>query len=158
MAAALISASASLPGLEIREARSEKDFSLTLPLLEDLASGDPELTPRGMIKSFHLAIDHGYRHFCAAFGNGDVVGVAGLYPTYNPTFSAPGFELSNLVVRKDLRGRGIGKALIAYCEAFAQENGAGFLRLFVHPGNDDAVRLYLNRGYKYGSSLMWKAL
>lgn len=142
----------------IREARSDEDFVLTIPLLEDLSAGDPDLTPDIMKKSFCQALEHGYRHFFALSEGGDVIGVVGLYPTYNPTFFAPGFELGNLVVRADLRGRGVGTALINHCEAFARENGAGFVRIFVHPGNDDAVRLYLGGGYKYGSNLMWKAL
>jgi ribosomal protein S18 acetylase RimI-like enzyme len=56
-------------------------------------------------------------------------------------------EISNLHVRPDLRGRGIGSALIAAAEQRAREHGWRRAALGVEVGNVDAARLYARLGY-----------
>ena len=55
--------------------------------------------------------------------------------------------LANLVVSSDRRRRGVGRSLMAECEAVACEWGFEEMLLKVEPGNADAVRLYRDCGY-----------
>jgi GNAT superfamily N-acetyltransferase len=55
--------------------------------------------------------------------------------------------LADLAVSPALRGRGIGRRLIAACEAFARDRGAQWLRITVLAANEDAVRLYRSAGF-----------
>ena len=55
--------------------------------------------------------------------------------------------LANLVVSSDRRRRGLGRSLMAECEAVACEWGFEEMLLKVEPGNADAVRLYRDCGY-----------
>jgi ribosomal protein S18 acetylase RimI-like enzyme len=56
-------------------------------------------------------------------------------------------EISNLGVRADLRGQGIGSALLAAAEQRAEARGVPCVALSVADDNPDAVRLYRRRGY-----------
>ena len=55
--------------------------------------------------------------------------------------------LANLVVSSDRRRRGVGRSLMAECEAVACEWGFEEMLLKVEPSNVDAVRLYRDFGY-----------
>jgi ribosomal protein S18 acetylase RimI-like enzyme len=56
-------------------------------------------------------------------------------------------EISNVGVRPDLRGQGIGTALLAAAEQRAQARGVPRVALGVGEDNPDAGRLYRRRGY-----------
>lgn len=56
-------------------------------------------------------------------------------------------EVSNLGVRPDLRGQGIGGALLSAAEQLADARGVPRIALAVADDNPDAARLYLRRGY-----------
>jgi ribosomal protein S18 acetylase RimI-like enzyme len=55
--------------------------------------------------------------------------------------------VSDLVVLEALRGRGIGRALLAEAERHARARGAAVLRLDVMIGNAAARRFYENAGF-----------
>ena len=61
--------------------------------------------------------------------------------------------LANLVVSSDRRRRGLGRSLMAECEAVACEWGFDEMLLKVEPGNADAVRLYRGCGYTEAGEL-----
>jgi ribosomal protein S18 acetylase RimI-like enzyme len=52
-----------------------------------------------------------------------------------------------MVVAKDLRGQGIGAALLQACIQWARDQGAPALILHVFPHNDAAIRLYQRHGF-----------
>jgi len=56
--------------------------------------------------------------------------------------------LTELYLRPDARGRGLGGAVLACAERFAREHAAGALHLMVRPENTAAVRLYRGAGYE----------
>jgi ribosomal protein S18 acetylase RimI-like enzyme len=52
-----------------------------------------------------------------------------------------------MVVARDLRGQGIGAALLQSCIRWARDQGAPALTLHVFPHNDAAIRLYQRHGF-----------
>jgi GNAT superfamily N-acetyltransferase len=66
----------------------------------------------------------------------------------------PGFpDLSDLYVREDWRGRGVGATLLAYCEAEALRRGYSWIGLSVNPTlNPRAHQLYTRLGYVHDGS------
>lgn len=56
-------------------------------------------------------------------------------------------QIEGVRVASDLRGQGLGRALIADAEARAREAGAGLLQLTMNAGRADAARFYAARGF-----------
>lgn len=63
-----------------------------------------------------------------------------------------------IVVRHDQQGRGIGRALMAQAEKWAQSRGAHDIELTVYFFNQKAIRFYTGLGYKGISQKMVKKL
>lgn len=57
-------------------------------------------------------------------------------------------ELANIVVRDDLRGRGIGSDLLDWMLGVAERAGVRNLYLVVRESNEGALRLYRRRGFE----------
>ena len=76
-------------------------------------------------------------------------------PLFVPRLSA---VVSDLVVAKDLRGRGIGRRLLAEAEAWARLQGASAIELSVYEFNQGAQRFYEAAGYGTLSRMMSKKL
>ena len=58
-------------------------------------------------------------------------------------------RLYSIAVDGRVRGRGVGAALIAACEAEAARRGAVRLRLEVRASNETAIRAYARAGYEH---------
>ena len=52
----------------------------------------------------------------------------------------------------EYRGKGIGAFLIDNCVELARQGGYKAVRLDVVPGNDYAIRIYLNKGFTYAGT------
>jgi ribosomal protein S18 acetylase RimI-like enzyme len=57
-------------------------------------------------------------------------------------------RLYSIAVVADMRGSGLGEALMAAAEEAARQHGELFMRLEVRPDNAHAIALYERRGYK----------
>ena len=62
--------------------------------------------------------------------------------------SAGEAELSRLAVASAERGRGIGRALVEFCERRARAAGWPAIALWSRPGQVEAHRLYESLGYR----------
>lgn len=62
--------------------------------------------------------------------------------------SAPYAELGGLVVTADLRGKGIGQALVSAAEAWAHERGIGDMRVRSNVIRERAHDFYQRQGYR----------
>ena len=79
---------------------------------------------------------------CFALYEKKVVGTAAVQEIH------PGiFQLSKFAVSKELRGKGIGKALYGKIKAFAQAKGATDLWLFTSPLLPNTINFYIKLGF-----------
>lgn len=77
-----------------------------------------------------------------------LVGYAALVPTLLLQFGARGMELHHLHVDEAVRGRGVGRALIAAAIERARGVGCGFLTVGTHAGNERARQFYARCGFE----------
>jgi GNAT superfamily N-acetyltransferase len=71
-----------------------------------------------------------------------MVGFATLYWFFSSTKAAESVLMNDLFVRDDIRGKGIGRALIQNALDEARRRGAAHLEWFTAPDNVTAQRLY----------------
>jgi GNAT superfamily N-acetyltransferase len=77
-----------------------------------------------------------------AWIDGGMVGFATLYWFFSSTKATDSVLMNDLFVREDVRGAGVGRALIASALAEARNRGAAHLEWFTAPDNAVAQRLY----------------
>jgi GNAT superfamily N-acetyltransferase len=77
-----------------------------------------------------------------AWVDGRLAGFATLYWFFSSTKAADSVLMNDLFVRDDVRGGGIGRALIASALDEARRRGAAHLEWFTAPDNAIAQRLY----------------
>lgn len=82
-------------------------------------------------RQVHVAVD----------GNDDVLGFIAFYPKDDHVF------LEGVAVFPHAAGRGIGKALIAYCEAAASAQGIGAVHLYTNEKMTENLLIYPRLGY-----------
>jgi len=117
--------------------RSLEEFGANVPGTAYFDSSTDKLyeTYQGENSAYFVAIE-----------NGEVLGGAGIYPTEG--LPADTTELLKMYVSSASRGKGVGKALMAQCMAFAKS--AGFSRLYLEtmPELSAAVAVYKKLGFK----------
>ncbi|CAL8274127.1 unnamed protein product [Merluccius merluccius] len=118
------------------------DRGVRLGLSEDLQDvGSSYMTP-GRVACFWVAEDAGQV----------VVGTVGVLPCV----TQPGaWELKRISVRRDLRGRGVARALCGTAVAFAARGGVRHLVLYTSVLQADAQRLYLRLGFRKLEEFVW---
>jgi GNAT superfamily N-acetyltransferase len=77
-----------------------------------------------------------------AWSDGDLIGFATLYWFYSSTKATDPVLMNDLFVRDDVRGGGIGRALIRAALDVARERGAAHVEWYTAPDNLRAQRLY----------------
>lgn len=89
------------------------------------------------------------RHLVLAVGLGDEpLGMALFTVTSaNALLDIPAVHMSHAVVPDKHRRRGVGKALVAACAAFAEERSIEQVVVSVHPGSRDANRFFARLGF-----------
>jgi GNAT superfamily N-acetyltransferase len=73
---------------------------------------------------------------------GEPAGFALFFHNFSTFLGRPGIYLEDLYVRPEMRGRGIGRALLAHLAALAVERGCGRLEWWVLDWNESAIRFY----------------
>lgn len=82
-----------------------------------------------------------------AEGEAGLLGYAATLPLARLGYGARGMDLHHLFVTEAARGQGVGRALVAACEALARDLGCSYLIIGTHPGNLAAHRYYQGLGY-----------
>lgn len=137
-----------MPDLTIRDAET-RDAPALVRLLCQL--DPPEEAPDEA--AARDAIDAVSRHpgmrLVVAEADGDVVGSVVLAVLPNLTHHAqPWAQLENLIVDEAHRDRGVGRALMAWCEAAAREAGCYKLQFQSRNHRRDSHRFYRRLGYR----------
>jgi ribosomal protein S18 acetylase RimI-like enzyme len=92
---------------------------------------------------------------------GEVVGFVAAsirYPEKPWEAAHPWCSIDDVIVRSDLRGRGVGGRLLAAAEAWARERAAPEIRLSVGEYNQGAIGLYERLGFRTSRRQMRKRL
>lgn len=121
-----------------------RELEELLPLIDGYqrfygAEPDAERNRRFFSRFLHPS-DEGL--LLGAWEDGDLVGFATLYWFHSSTKAMDTVLLNDLFVRNDVRGGGIGRALIQAALDEAHLRGAGHLEWFTAPDNLAAQRLY----------------
>jgi GNAT superfamily N-acetyltransferase len=77
-----------------------------------------------------------------AFMGDEPAGFALYFENYSTHLSRRGMHLEDLYVREHLRGRGIGRMLLAHLASIAVERGYGRMEWAVLRWNESAIRVY----------------
>ena len=81
-----------------------------------------------------------------AEAGGEPAGFALYFFTYSTFLARRGLYLEDLFVRPELRGRGIGKALVLHLARLAHERGCGRMEWSVLDWNKGAIAFYESLG------------
>lgn len=115
--------------------------------IEDrIATLDQDLKTEADIEHWFAA--HGGRYaILVAEEDGALCGWASLN-RYSPRLAYDGVADLSIYVRRELRGRGLGSALLEELEASARANGFHKLVLFAFDFNEPGQRLYRRSGFR----------
>lgn len=90
-----------------------------------------------------------FYHCILADWNGQPAGFALWFFNYSTWTGRPGIHLEDVFVYPELRGKGIGKALLAQVAASAQQHGCPRLQWQVLDWNTPAIEFYLSLGGRF---------
>ena len=142
--------------VEIREA-TERDLLAILPLYAQLGMDNGSvLTPESAQKIFDKMKLYPDYKFFVAVAEGEVIGVFALLIMDNlGHMGAPSGIVEDVVVRKDLRGKGIGKKMMAFAMKRCWEKGCYKIVLSSNANRKEAHCFYDGLGFKkHGYSFM----
>ena len=125
------------------------DVPVILRLVRDLA--EYERAPRAVVATEEDFLRHGFgpaRRFSVlvAEEDGRVAGFALWFFTFSTWLGKPGLYLEDLFVRPELRGRGIGKAMMIELARIAVREGCGRFEWAVLDWNQPSIEFYRSLG------------
>jgi len=137
-----------VPDLHIRNA-TEADVPLILQFIRDLAEYE-KLADRVVAteESVRRTLFGSPRFAEVVFAvvDGKEAGFALFFHNYSTFLAQPGIYLEDLFVKPEMRGRGIGKALLAHLAKLAKERGCGRVEWAVLDWNTPSINFYKSIG------------
>ena len=127
------------------------DIPLILELIRELAEYEKlahEAKARAEDIEAHLFGPRPYAEAVIAESDEQPAGFALFFHNYSTFHGKPGLYLEDLFVRPELRGRGIGKRLIAHLAALAVERDCARFEWSVLDWNTPAIDFYRSLGAK----------
>ena len=134
--------------VDIRMATAE-DVALILSFIKALADYEKrghQVTADEARLRETLFGKYAYAETLIADLNGEPAGFALFFHTYSTFLARPAIYLEDLFVKPDLRGRGIGKTLLARLAQLSEERGCGRLEWSVLNWNQPAIDFYRSLG------------
>ena len=131
----------------IRDSRKE-DMPNVLMLIKELAdfekeAHEVEVTVDDLIKDGFG--EEKLFHCFVAETDGDIVGLALVYPRYS-TWKGPVLHLEDLVVSEQMRGNGVGSALLSAVVTYGASRGVKRVCWEVLDWNESAISFYESKG------------
>lgn len=126
----------------------KKDMPSVLSLIKELAVFEKE--PDAVKITVNDLLDSGFKEFpefniFVAENEGIIIGMALFYNRFS-TWDGPSLHLEDLIVTKEYRGKGVGKALYDKVLAFGLETGKKRVEWVVLDWNKRAVEFYKSTG------------
>ena len=143
-------------GLKIRGA-TPADAALILSLIRELADYEKLAREVTATEAGLTATLFGARpsaECVIAEFDGEPAGFALFFHNYSTFLGKPGLYLEDLYVKPELRGKGLGRRLLAHLAALALSRGCGRFEWAVLDWNEPALRFYKNLGARTMDS--WK--
>jgi len=137
-----------LPELEIRPA-TEDDVPLILSLIEELAEYERlshEVSATEDVLRDSLFGERRVAETLLAYVGDEPAGFALFFHNFSTFLGKPGIYLEDLYVRPELRGAGVGRALLVRIARLAKERGCGRLEWWVLGWNEPAIGFYKTLG------------
>ena len=125
---------------------AQSDFAAARTFLTDRMSRGESVVLVACLAPSHLGVD------------GEVIGLAQLYPSFSSLALGPTIVLNDLFVATEWRGRGVARRLLERVEAHARAVGAVRIELATQHTNHRALRLYEQRGYVRDSEFVHLSL
>lgn len=134
--------------MEIRTA-TEADVPLILSLIKELAEYERLAHEVSATEDLLRESLFGERQVAEAllgYHEGDPAGFALFFHNFSTFLGRSGIYLEDLYVKPELRGRGVGRAMLVYLAKLARERNCGRLEWSVLNWNEPAIRLYRGIG------------
>jgi len=137
-----------LNNFKIRAAK-ENDTSLILSFIKELAdyeklSADVVATEDALRES--LFGNKPFAEVLLGFVDNEPASFAVFFHNFSTFLGKPGIYLEDLYVKPELRGRGIGKAMLTHLAKIAIERDCGRFEWSVLDWNEQAIRFYKSLG------------
>lgn len=128
---------------------TESDTALILAFIRELADYEKLLhevvaTEESLRES--LFGEHNVAEVVIGEWQGQPVSFALFFHNFSTFLGRPGLYLEDLYVKPEMRGKGIGKLMIAYLAKLAKDRNCGRLEWWVLDWNEPAIRFYRSIG------------
>ena len=137
-----------MPKLEIRIA-TEDDVPLILSFIKELAEYEnlshEVFATEDLLREYLFGERRGAEVVIGHHGE-DPAGFALFFHNFSTFLGRPGIYLEDLYVTLELRGKGVGRALLTYLAKLAKERNCGRLEWSVLDWNEPAIKLYESIG------------
>jgi GNAT superfamily N-acetyltransferase len=130
---------------------TKSDIPLILALIKELGEYERlahEVVATEEILTETLFGDRPYAEVIIAYFDNEPVGYALYFHSFSTFLGRPGLYLEDVYVRPSLRGKGIGKALLATLARIAVDRKCGRLEWAVLNWNEPAIGFYKSLGAK----------
>ena len=137
-----------IPGFRIRPAVAE-DVPLILDFIRELADYEklsPEVVATEDLLDETLFGDRKVAEVILGYFGAKPVSFALFFHNFSTFLGRPGIYLEDLYVKPEMRGRGIGKTMLAYLAHLARERRCGRLEWWVLDWNEPAIAFYKSIG------------
>lgn len=139
---------AKIEGVSIRTA-TEQDAGLILTFIKDLAAYEKlsheVVATEELLKQTLLGRQHAAEVLIADY-QGSPAGFALFFHNFSSFLGRPGIYIEDLYIHPHMRGKGIGKNLLAYIAYLATERGCGRVEWRVLDWNRPAIEFYRSLG------------
>ena len=136
------------PPVEIRAA-TEADVPIILSFIRELAEYEKlsheVVATEGALRESLFGERTG-AEVVIGYGDGAPAGFALFFHNFSTFLGRPGLYLEDLYVKPEMRGLGVGRALLVHLAGLAKERGCGPMECSVLDWNEPAIKLYRGIG------------
>jgi len=137
-----------IPGFVLREA-TEADVPLILSFIRELAEYEKlahEVVATEDVLRESLFGDRKIAEVIIGYYQDESVSFALYFHNFSTFIGKPGIYLEDLYVKPEMRGKGLGKSMLAYLASLARERKCGRFEWWVLDWNEPALKFYRSMG------------